>query len=162
MHPAVMTFVGDVVEHFHLAKSTVLEVGSYDENGSVRPFFRGRYVGVDMREGPGVDIVSYGWSLPFRDQEFEVVVSTSTLEHDPAPWRTLEEMARVLESAGYMILTTVSIGYPRHDYPCDYWRFTGDGIRRLIEHEARLDVIELQEDEKTADVFCLARKGGLL
>ena len=38
----------------------VLEIGSLDINGSVRPMFKPfqlTYTGIDMQEGPGVDIV---------------------------------------------------------------------------------------------------------
>ena len=38
----------------------VLEIGSLDINGSVRPLFEDAeyYLGIDMQEGPGVDLVA--------------------------------------------------------------------------------------------------------
>jgi hypothetical protein len=40
---------------------SVFEVGSYNENGSVRPFVESlkpkEYVGSDIKKGPGVDVV---------------------------------------------------------------------------------------------------------
>ena len=47
-----------------------LDVGSYDVNGSVRGLFvraRSGYVGVDMRNGPNVDVVAVSDALPFRE-----------------------------------------------------------------------------------------------
>ena len=37
---------------------SVPEVGSWDTNGSIRRFFSNcEYIGVDIAEGPGVDVV---------------------------------------------------------------------------------------------------------
>jgi len=57
-----MAFVQRAVNEYPI-KGDVLEVGSYDVNGSVRPIFSDRerfphYTGVDMRAGPGVDRVA--------------------------------------------------------------------------------------------------------
>lgn len=46
-------------EHFH--NHWVLEVGSLDINGSIRTFFHDcDYIGLDVSEGNGVDVVSDG------------------------------------------------------------------------------------------------------
>lgn len=113
------------VGRHHLAERRTLEVGSCDVNGSVRPLFTGEYVGVDIVEGPGVDRVMNANRLDFPDASFDVVVTTSQLEHDPAFWLTLPEVGRVLKKAGYLILTTVTTGFPVHNEP-DYWRFLPD------------------------------------
>lgn len=47
----------------------ILEIGSYDVNGSVRKFFpESVYTGVDLCAGPGVDLVGFGHevALPAR------------------------------------------------------------------------------------------------
>jgi SAM-dependent methyltransferase len=117
-----MEYVGAAVERHGLAPLRTLELGSTDINGSVRSLFSGEYVGIDHKDGRGVDRVMSANALDFPAASFDVVVSTSMLEHDPAFWQTLPEVARVLRPDGYFILTTVSTGFPVHDEP-DYWRF---------------------------------------
>ena len=50
-----------VLQPADVAGREVLEVGAFDVNGSIRPFVEslqpGRYVGVDIAPGPGVDEV---------------------------------------------------------------------------------------------------------
>jgi len=41
-----------------------LDVGSFDVNGSLKDLFDD-YTGIDMREGPNVDIVANSHKLPF-------------------------------------------------------------------------------------------------
>lgn len=128
-----MSWVRSQVAEHGLAPKRTLEVGSLDVNGSVRPLFRGTYVGVDMRAGPGVDVVATADALPFVDASFDVVVSTEMLEHDPAPWLSLPEMGRVLRAGGHLILTTRGNGFGEHDEPSDYWRFLPAARSRLLE-----------------------------
>ena len=57
----------------------VLEVGSLNINGTVRDFFTDcEYVGCDLGEGPGVDIVCAGQDLDFPDNSFDVVFCYQT------------------------------------------------------------------------------------
>lgn len=132
MHQSVLDWVGNIVVNADLANKNVLEVGSYDENGSVRSMFSGPYVGVDMRDGPGVDTVCHAHTLPFPNAEFDVVISTEMLEHDAQFWLSLREMGRVLASGGWLILTARGNGFPHHAYPNDYWRFMPDSVPVLM------------------------------
>ncbi len=123
MHASVMAWIRNEVRHHGLAGLATLEVGSFDVNGSVRALFSGPYVGVDMREGPGVDVVGTADALPFPDNAFDVVVTTEMLEHDPSFWLSLAEMGRVLRSGGHLLITTRGNGFGEHNEPSDYWRF---------------------------------------
>lgn len=129
-----MDWVGTEVRRSGLAGKDTLEVGSLDVNGSVRSLFSGKYIGIDMREGPGVDVVGAADALPFGAGLFDVVVSTEMLEHDPSPWLSLAEMGRVLKTGGHLILTTRGNGFGEHNEPSDYWRFmpSSRGLLLLI------------------------------
>ena len=131
MHSSVLEYVGRVVADHGLSSMRTLELGSSNVNGSVRDFFSGEYVGIDHVEGNGVDRVMNANALEFEEGSFDVVVSTSMLEHDPAFWRTLPEVGRVLRPGGHFILTPVSTGFPIHNEP-DYWRLTPQGLERLL------------------------------
>lgn len=159
LHASVMAWAAGKVADLGLG-GTVLEVGSLDVNGSLRPLFpRARYVGVDMRQGPGVDNRCLAGALPFGTGAFDVVVCTEMLEHDPSPWRSLPEMARVLRGGGHMLLSARGIGFPLHDFPSDYWRFTVDGICVLLD-VAGLVAVEVvpDPDPGSPGVLAVARK----
>lgn len=138
----VYDWVEDVVKRHGLGRSQVLEVGSLDVNGSVSGVFYGRYWGVDIRCGPGVDQVADGEALPFPDGSYAVVISTDTLEHVERPWRFVAEMGRVVKPGGHVIVTTVGYDFPEHDHPHDFWRF-GKGALEILLGDAGLDVIEM-------------------
>src|SRR5271155_1541744 len=79
---------------------SILDVGSSDINGSRRDFeLEGScYIGVDLQAGKGVDVVVAQIShLSFAAESFDIVVSTSCLEHDRAFWVTFLEICRVLK-----------------------------------------------------------------
>ena len=149
MHESVMEYVGMIVERYGLAGMNVLEIGSYNVNGSVRPLFNGPYTGIDHCEGPGVDAVMEANHLNFVDDTFDVVVSTSQLEHDPYFWETLPEVARVLRPGGYFILCTVSTGFGIHNEP-DYWRFLPDTWPILMKL-ADCEMIDSRRDPQIGD-----------
>lgn len=159
MHTSVYNWVQNKVVQYDLSYRNTLEVGSYDVNGSVRPLFDGEYVGVDMRKGPGVDIVSSGHALPFPDEYFDVVISTEMLEHDPAFWLSMKEMGRVLKKNGYLIITARGNGFPLHDYPGDYWRFMVQSFFELLKL-AGTKAIGVSEDDGPGHpgVFAIGRK----
>lgn len=92
---------------------TVLEVGSLDINGTVRDFFdMCEYIGVDVGEGPGVDVVAYGQSLKYPDKSFDVAISCECFEHNPAWKETFVNMHRM--SSGMVIFTCATEGRPEH------------------------------------------------
>lgn len=146
MHPSVITWIADKIKQHNLA-GAVLEVGSLDVNGSVRSLFTAstRYVGVDFREGTGVDIVMNGHELKFTDVEFDVVVSTEMIEHDDEFWRSIQEMGRVLKPGGFLLITSRGNGFGQHGFPEDYWRFMPSSFPKLL-RLAGCEVIETMED----------------
>lgn len=134
----------------HLAGHTgaelrIADIGSQNVNGSYRPLFDHsgwQYVGIDMAEGPGVDLVLadvYRWS-ELDDGSFDVVVSGQALEHIEFFWLTVLEIARIARPGGLVCLIAPSGGY-EHRYPVDCWRFYPDGMRALARH-AGLEVVE--------------------
>lgn len=132
MHHSVYRWIASRLTDGHRMQRT-LEVGSYNENGSIRDLFDGEYIGVDMRMGPGVDAVAHAHDLPFPDADFEIVVSTEMLEHDAQFWLSLPEMGRVLKPGGMLLLTMRGNGFPEHAFPSDYWRFMPNSAPVLVE-----------------------------
>ena len=116
MHPEVIEYMQTVKERFpdHFEDSVVIEYGSKNINGSVRTMFEGgTYVGVNRDAGPGVDVVSrmHEYEHPC---EVDVVVTTSTMEHDKYLWESCDRCWEMLRSGGLFCGTTVNPGFPLH------------------------------------------------
>lgn len=138
MHESVQDFVGRHLRPQDITGKRVLEVGSYDVNGSIRPlivkFEPAEYIGVDMREGPGVDLVLNALDLEkqFGRGLFDLVICAELLEH-AQDWRgVITNLKAVLKPGGLLVLTTRSWGFPLHEYPGDFWRFEGDDMRDIF------------------------------
>lgn len=99
-----------------VAGASVLEIGSYDVNGSVRNLFAaaGRYVGVDLVAGPGVDVVRFGHQIDDPDSSYDVTVSGECFEHDPHWHETFLNMVRLTRPGGLVAVSCASRGRPEH------------------------------------------------
>lgn len=159
MHESVLRWAKQKVDEHNLSGLSVLEVGSLDVNGSVRGFFSGDYIGIDMRPGSGVDVVENAHHLSFPSNSFDAVVCTEMLEHDSEPWSTLLQIGRVLRPDGWLLLTARGFGFPQHDFPSDYWRFTVGAFESLFQL-ASITPVEIipDTDENQPGVFGLGRK----
>jgi SAM-dependent methyltransferase len=132
----------------------VLDLGSYDVNGSYRPLFDRpgwRYRGIDLVAGPNVDIVlESAYRFPLVSASADLVISGQAFEHIEFFWLTWMEIVRVLKPGGLIFLLAPSRG-PEHRYPVDCWRFYPDGFRALASY-AGLELVEAQTDwEPDAD-----------
>ncbi|MBI3091903.1 MAG: methyltransferase domain-containing protein [Candidatus Tectomicrobia bacterium] len=100
------------------------------------PIFAGwtrRYIGVDIELHPNIDcLVSSRGPLPFADGSFALVLSTQVLEHVEEPKGLVEEMHRVLKPGGTLYLSAPFV-WEVHNYPRDFWRFTDQGLRLLLQ-----------------------------
>jgi SAM-dependent methyltransferase len=70
--------------------------------------------------------------IPVEAERFDMVLCTQVLEHVPNPQVVLAELARVLKPGGTLWLTAPFF-YAPHELPHDYYRYTEEGLRRLVE-----------------------------
>jgi SAM-dependent methyltransferase len=93
----------------------VLEIGSWDVNGNIRnKFINCNYIGVDVSEGKGVDIVCEGQNVDFPTNYFDVVISCECFEHNRYWLETFTNMIRMLKPGGLCLITCATIGRGEH------------------------------------------------
>jgi SAM-dependent methyltransferase len=118
-HPQQLQFVKSVtsliVNNRNFKSKKVLEIGSYDVNGSVRQFFpNADYIGVDLIEGPGVDLICDGDKVPHEKNFYDITISCECFEHNPAWAETFKNMHRMTKDGGLVIFTCATTGRAEH------------------------------------------------
>lgn len=125
--------------YWHDNYKNILEIGAMNVNGTLRDFCPkgATYVGVDLMVGNGVDVVVDDQTqLPFTSQSFDVIVSSSCIEHDKLFWVTFLELCRLLRHGGVLYVNAPSNGL-FHRYPMDCWRFYPDAGDALAQWAVR-------------------------
>lgn len=136
MHGEIHDFLNRFIAESGIASMDgrhVVEVGAYEINGSAREVLEpgtARYVGVDWRPGPGVDVVGLAHDTLWRlDGHFDVAVSCQMLEHDPHWAQTLAVMVEAVcgridrvraaepgDTLGWLVVTCAGPGYVEHEH----------------------------------------------
>jgi SAM-dependent methyltransferase len=158
---ACIGFVLGVLPSGAVSGKRILEVGSYDTTGSVRPGIEAlgpaSYVGVDIMPGPSVDVVCDVMDLSerFGAESFDVVISTEMVEHVRDWRRAFRNMFDVLAIGGLLVVTTRSRGFPWHPAPEDFWRYEPGDMAAIT---YGMDVLAIDQDALSPGVFVGARR----
>jgi len=129
-------FLKEYIQRTAPKNKKILEIGSFlvggQEQLNLRSLFdcSNTFTGMDMRNGPGVDIVANSHDIPIEDGEADIIINYNTLEHDDDPFKSMQEMHRCLANDGVLLTSTPCYFYI-HDYPSDYFRYTPSGIKLL-------------------------------
>jgi SAM-dependent methyltransferase len=150
MHTSSLAHMRRLVDTYLKGKNdlNIVDIGSWDVNGSYKPLLSApswRYCGVDLADGPNVDVVMTSpYQLPMASHSVDVLVSGQAFEHIEYFWLTWLEICRVVKPGGLIFLIAPSRG-PEHRYPQDCWRFYPDGFRALANYGS-LKLIEVSTD----------------
>jgi len=153
MHGDVLTWVrGALATHKETAnpKSSgnhVLEIGSLDINGSVRSLFDelvrdgGSYLGIDVQEGPGVDLVADA-SVYSSDKKYDTVVCAEVFEHTPLWPKIVKNAHSLLVPGGMFVATMAGEGRPPHsaidENPIRDWEYYKNVTSTMLEAELKI------------------------
>ena len=111
MHPEAFAYVETAARDWTGKK--VVEFGSRNVNGSVRPLFSGaEYVGIDSTPGPDVDVVAD--ASTWTGKNFDAVVCCEVLEHTPKGADIVLAAAKALKKGGVFIVTCATTGRAPH------------------------------------------------
>jgi len=156
-----------LAEYFKTANvknKKILEIGSFLVGGQEQLNLRqlsgnnNEFIGMDMRDGKGVDVVANSHDLPFADEEFDLIINYNTLEHDDDPFKSMKEMKRCLKNDG-VLLTSTPCNFYIHDYPSDYFRYTPEGIRLLGKAFKNAEIVAFGHNYFPQQVFGMFSDG---
>jgi SAM-dependent methyltransferase len=161
MNKALLILAEAFTEKSEVENKTILEVGSYNVNGSFRTIFVPKipksYIGVDIAMGPGVDKVCAIKDIvtTFGNSSFDIIISTEAIEHIE-DWKTaINNLKSVCKVGGTLYLTSRSKGFPYHGYPHDYWRYELSDIRQIF---SNWEILVLVSDPQEPGFFLKAVK----
>ncbi|HBU27575.1 TPA: hypothetical protein DEB00_00470 [Candidatus Uhrbacteria bacterium] len=103
---------------------------------------------LDIFPGEDIGLVGSIENIPIGNEEFDSVLNIAVLEHVERPWVAVKEMARVLKPGGTLVCC-VPFFQPVHKVPCDYYRFTEDGLKFLLEDSG----LQIVSSEYTHSAF---------
>lgn len=93
---------------------SILDIGSYDINGSLKYLFpNSDYTGVDLAEGPNVDVVESGDKYN-TDKRYDITLSCECFEHNPQYLQTFQNMIYLTKANGLVVFTCATTGRPEH------------------------------------------------
>jgi len=128
---------------------TILEIGSRNVTGITRRHLFahcGSYVGFDIIDGDGVDIVGDAHNLSeyFPVDHFDFIYSVSVFEHLLFPWKVVLEINKVTRLNGLVFVSTHP-AWPEHESPWDFWRFPRNGFHALFNYYTGFEILSLVE-----------------
>jgi SAM-dependent methyltransferase len=154
MHKTISKHMKSLIHHyFHDgvdrfdSSLTVLDVGSYNVNGSLKDIMpeAWKYIGLDIVPGPGVDVVMTDFTkFPVPSESVDLVVSVSCFQYVENPFRLMGQLYDCVKPGGMIFICashnekTGLIGLPRHlcprnDESFDCWRIKKYGMLALFE-----------------------------
>lgn len=193
MSPKVFGEYRRIFRSLHSDIRTALEVGAVPTCSALLTSDELAHVplkiGINLREfGAYRDVLvvpNDARRIAFRDNSFDLVVSSSTLEHVPEFWEVCHEMKRVLAPGGCLIVNVpgfveTPIGnrirrlafrlrlpdsvkratptFRVHEAPNDYYRFSVHCLRDVILRD--LVTVKIWHMMNPPRIFGLARKPG--
>ena len=112
---------------------TALDVGGGRDAAHDDAWGQGaRRIRIDISPLHRPDVLADAAWLPVSDRSVDAIVLVEVLEHVSDPRRLLAEAARTLRPGG-VVIGSVPFVFPIHGDPHDYFRYTADGLRSLLQ-----------------------------
>ena len=98
-----------------------------------------RYVAIDLRPTPVIDVIANAEQIPFGSDQFDLVICTQVLEYVREPAAVIQEIHRVLKPGGRLLLSAPAVGV--RDAREDRWRFLRAGLEDLLKPFAETEIV---------------------
>jgi len=126
-------------------EASLIEIGSRARSGnSYKHFFPElkKYSGIDVSEGPNVDIVADAHTLSSTiTEKYDFAFSISVFEHLIMPWVAAYELNSVLKK-GSLAYIQSHPAFPLHDEPWDFFRFSKEAWNGIFNELTGFKIIE--------------------
>lgn len=162
MHAEAFAFINRVARDITARRLRIVEIGSRDVNGSVRPIFAGHdYTGVDAAPGPGADVVADGaaWG---DEAAYDLGLCCETLEHTAEAGAVVANLRRIVRPGGLLILTAAGEGRAPHSAvdggpvrPGEYYANVTPAM--LAAWTAGCPYVNVEVDRRAGDIRAVVR-----
>ena len=102
-----------------------------DSQKDVYDVYNKNSIKMDITFKRGVDLVADGYTIPFPDKYFDLVVAQASPKHLVNPHNFITEVKRILKPGGIFYAEFAYL-LAFHRWPGDYFRFTPLGISELL------------------------------
>ncbi len=163
MRNVIKEFVSICARHLPVSEP-IYEFGSFqvpgqDDRSNLRVHFPGKkYIGADMRQGPGVDVILDLHHIELPSESVGSVLLLETIEHVEYPRKAIDEVYRILKPKGILIMSS-QMYCPIHDFPHDYWRFTPEAFKSLLKPFSQVTVTAAGQSLFPHTVIGIGSKG---
>lgn len=128
----------------------LLDVGGRARSGLDRSshFQQARTTVFDINPGDNVDVIgdAHKISQHLLAASYDFVQSISVFEHLARPWVVIAEINKVMKVGGLLFISShQTIGM--HDVPWDFWRFSDQAYRALLNEETGFEVLAAEMHE---------------
>jgi SAM-dependent methyltransferase len=86
---------------------------------------------LDITPESGPDYVGTVEQTGLLADSLDLVICTQVLEHCMEPWTAVHEITRILKPGGCAVVSVPHVWF-YHPHPSDNWRFTQEGLLRLL------------------------------
>jgi len=166
-------FLGLFVNPFYIARKGLIKsikpLGKYivgktlDIGCGIKPYKKyfnsNHYIGVDLKttlhhSGNNIDVYFDGKTIPFKNEQFNSVVTNQVLEHVFYPDLFLSEINRVLQTDGYLLIT-VPFVWDEHEQPYDYARYSSFGLKHILNKNGFEVINHIKTENNIKTIFQL-------
>ncbi len=109
------------------------------------------YLGMDILEGPNVDLVGDAHELSrlIEPGTVDGVFSIATFEHLAMPWKCAVEINKVLKPGGLCFVLSHQT-FPLHETPWDFFRFSDSAWRAIFNEATGFEILDVAMGEPAA------------
>ena len=140
MEPNAVRFFLETVHPHEVMYKNLIDIGSRLIDMSLKPIIKSHwynpatYTGIDLFEGEYVDKICNAEDIveTFGENSFEFVLCVEMLEHVKDWRKVISNLKRCCTPEGFIFITTRMPGYPKHDFPKDYWRYNIEDMKVIF------------------------------